>query len=95
MKQYYVYIMASRSRTLYIGMTSDLAYRVAQHKQKRFADSFTAKYNVTRLVYFEVFGDSYSAAVRERQLKKWRRAKKIALIESINPDWRDLSLDLD
>ena len=95
MKQYYVYIMASLSRTLYIGMTSDLAYRVAQHQQKRFADSFTAKYNVTRLVYFEVFGDAYSAVVRERQLKKWLRSKKIALIESINPDWRDLSLDLD
>ena len=95
MHETYVYIMASLSRTLYIGMTGDLNVRVNEHKEKRYQQSFTAKYNVNQLVYFEVFDDLHEAARRERQLKGWRRARKIALIESMNPQWRDLSQDLE
>ena len=95
MNETYVYILASLSRTLYIGMTTDLIFRVSEHKQKRYPRSFTAKYNVNRLVYFEVFGDPDEAARRERQLKGWRRARKIALIESTNPKWHDLSHGLE
>jgi len=91
MPEYYVYIMSNWSRTLYIGVTDDLIARVNQHKTKAKA-SFTAKYNVTDLVYCEMTGDILSAIRREKQLKGWLRAKKIALIESVNPEWRDLSL---
>ncbi|MCA9987069.1 MAG: GIY-YIG nuclease family protein, partial [Anaerolineales bacterium] len=80
---------------LYIGMTGDLNVRVNEHKEKRYQQSFTAKYNVNQLVYFEVFDDPHEAARRERQLKGWRRDRKIALIKSMNPQWRDLSQDLE
>jgi putative endonuclease len=90
MKQYYVYIMTNRSRTLYIGVTSDLARRVYEHKQKRLP-GFTSKYNITQLVYYEVTTDVHAAIAREKELKGWLRAKKVALIEAMNPEWEDLS----
>ncbi len=92
MKDYYVYIMSNWSRTLYIGVTSDLMGRVYQHKMKM-VPGFTAKYNVTDLVYFETTGEVMSAITREKQLKGWLRKKKVDLIESVNPEWRDLSLE--
>ena len=90
MKQYFVYIMSSRTGTLYTGLTNDLGRRVWQHKEKRI-EGFTKKYDVTRLVYFEGFGDVHEAIAREKVIKGWRRSKKLALIESLNPKWRDLS----
>ena len=89
--QYYVYIMTNKSRTLYTGITNDLELRVYEHKQKLVPD-FTAKYNITRLVYFEVTQDVQAAITREKQIKGWLRSKKIALIESVNPEWKDLSM---
>lgn len=82
--------MASKLRTLYTGVTNDLERRVCQHKEKT-QESFTKRYNVTRLVYFEDFRDIGDAIAREKQIKGWRRSKKIALIESQNPKWKDLS----
>jgi putative endonuclease len=90
MRQYYVYIMASRSRTLYTGVTNDLVRRVVEHKQKR-VPGFTARYNITKLVYFEATPNVRSAILREKQIKGWLRAKKVALIEADNPQWQDLS----
>ena len=90
---YFVYIVASRSRTLYIGITGDLRMRVYQHKEKLHADGFAATYNCDRLVWFERFMDPSNAIAREKQLKGWIRAKKIALIEKSNSTWEDLSED--
>ncbi len=87
--QYYLYIMANESRMIYTGVTNDLERRVYQHKQK--LDGFTKKYNSTKLVYYEVTDDARSAIRREKQLKGWLRSKKVALIDSMNPLWRDLS----
>ena len=87
---YYVYIVASRSRVLYTGLTNDLERRVFEHKNK-LTPGFTAKYNVDRLVYFEDTGDVLAAIAREKQVKAWTRAKRVALIESTNSDWRDLA----
>jgi putative endonuclease len=90
----YVYILASeRNGTLYVGVTSDLGKRVYQHKNKEI-DGFTKKYEVDRLVYYEIYDDIFMAITREKQLKKWRRRWKLELIESVNPEWRDLSADL-
>ncbi|MCU1269642.1 MAG: excinuclease subunit [Acidobacteriaceae bacterium] len=89
-KTYYVYIMASQRRVLYIGITSHIERRVRQHKSHVFG-GFTAKYNVTNLVYFERYGSVMKAIRREKELKDWRREKKIALIGAENPKWRDLS----
>jgi putative endonuclease len=88
----YVYIVASRSRRIYIGVTSDLVRRVDEHKRK-VGSSFAAKYNMDRLVYYEQYGDIRDAIEREKQLKKWRREKKVGLIERENPEWRDLTED--
>lgn len=93
MKQYYVYIMASFNQVLYIGVTNDLRRRVYQHKNKSHPESFTARYNVNRLIYFETFGDIQAAIAREKQLKSWRREKKVALFTAENPRWQDLSLE--
>ena len=90
MKQYYIYIMANRSKTLYIGVTNNLERRLYEHKHYLVA-GFTSTYKMTRLVYFEEMSDVYAAIAREKYIKGWLRAKKVALIESINPDWRDLS----
>ena len=92
MKPFYVYIMANRSRTLYTGVTNSLERRVFEHKQK-LVPGFTRKYDITRLVYWEETFDIREAIAREKQIKGWRRSKKIALIESLNPEWRDLSDD--
>ena len=91
-KQYFVYIMANTGGVLYVGVTSNLEARVDQHKHKRL-DGFTKRYNITRLVYFEATNDVRAAIAREKQTKGWRRSKKIALIESINAQWKDLSED--
>lgn len=93
MKQYYVYLMASFKQTLYVGATNDLARRVHQHKTKADPDSFTARYNIDRLVYFETFGDVRDAIAREKEIKAWRRSKKVALIESQNPTWKELTFN--
>lgn len=90
---YYVYILASRSRTLYTGVTGDLSRRVYQHKEKAHK-GFTSRYYVTRLVYYAVFGDPRLAIAREKQIKAWRRSKKVALINSVNPKWLDISEQL-
>ena len=87
---YHVYILAGRSGVLYTGVTGDLARRVIQHRERKVA-GFAAKYNVTRPVYYELFGSPAAAIAREKQIKGWVRAKKVALIESKNPHWRDLS----
>jgi len=94
LKQYYVYMMTNHSRTLYIGVTNDLQRRVHEHKQKQ-VPGFTQKYNITQLVYYEETSDIKSAIAREKQIKGWLRSKKIALIESLNPGWRDLTNDWD
>ena len=89
-KQFYVYILASkRNGTLYTGVTSNLIQRVWQHKHNM-VKGFTKKYNVKILVYFEVHPNAESAIIREKQIKKWRRAWKLQLIEKKNPDWKDL-----
>ena len=90
MKHYYVYILANGSKTLYTGVTSNLQRRMYEHKQHLVA-GFTSKYHVTRLVYFEETSDVQAALAREKSIKGWLRAKKVALIESDNPGWRDLS----
>jgi putative endonuclease len=89
-KRYYVYILTNPSRTLYTGITSHLQQRVLQHKAKTFP-GFTSKYNINRLVYFEVFEYVGNAIAREKEIKSWTRAKRVALIESKNPKWDDLS----
>jgi putative endonuclease len=87
---YYVYLLASRKHgTLCLGVTNDLIRRVYQHKSKALA-GFTAKYGVNRLVWFETHDDVIAAISREKEIKKWRRDWKIILIETGNPDWRDL-----
>ncbi len=90
MRNYYVYILSSFTRTLYIGVTNDLQRRIREHKQK-LVPGFTSKYDVDRLVYFEEFADVREAIAREKQLKKWARLKKERLIKTVNPNWEDLS----
>ena len=87
---YFVYIMTNRSRTLYIGVTNNLVRRVREHKTG-IGSGFTAKYKLNRLVYFERFEDVHNAIEREKRIKGWLRTKKIALIVSVNPAWKDLS----
>ena len=88
-QHYYVYILASkRNGTLYTGMTNDLLFRVHQHKNDLVA-SFTKKYQVHRLVYFEVHENPYDAILREKRIKKWKRQWKVNLIEKDNPEWKD------
>jgi putative endonuclease len=91
MKTYWVYIMSNKSRRLYVGSTSKLPYRVFQHKNKLYPDSFTARYEFYMLVWCEPFGNVIRARMREVELKGWRRAKKLKLILAQNPDWADLS----
>jgi len=85
----YVYILASRSRVLYVGVTADLASRVSRHQQGK--TGFISRYGILQLVYFEESDDVRSAIAREKQIKGWKRARKLALVESVNPEWRDLS----
>ena len=91
-RSYYTYVMASRSQTLYIGVTGNLLRRVFQHKWKEH-EGFTAKYNCDRLVWFEEHHEVSIAIAREKQLKGWLRSRKIGLIEATNPAWIDLSRD--
>lgn len=88
--KYWVYIVASRSGTLYVGMTNDISIRIAQHKSGEI-EGFSCRYHCDRLVYWEGFDEVVKAINREKQLKGWRRSKKIALIESVNPRWADLA----
>ena len=92
MKTYYVYIMTNKSGTLYTGMTNNLIRRVTEHKEK-LVPGFTSKYNIDRLIYFATTHDVNAAIAMEKQIKGWRRSKKIALIESMNPEWKDLSVE--
>jgi putative endonuclease len=89
-RDYYVYILSNVSRTLYVGFTSNLEKRMYEHRMK-LVDGFTRRYNITMLVYFGQTSDVESALMRERELKGWRRDKKVSLIETMNPAWRDLS----
>ena len=89
-KTYYVYLLASKSRRLYVGMTNNLERRLYEHKNK-LVDGFTKSYSIDRLVFFESTNDVRVALEREREIKKWRREKKISLIEYMNPAWEDLS----
>ncbi|MEQ8524455.1 GIY-YIG nuclease family protein [Gracilimonas sp.] len=91
-KSYYVYILSNNSRMLYTGMTNDLQQRVYQHKQKQ-VSGFTKKYNLYKLVYYAETDDVGYAIRREKEIKGWSRKKKKELIESINPEWRDLAKD--
>jgi len=84
--------MTNKSRTLYTGVTNDLQRRVYEHKQK-LVPGFTAKYNISRLVYFEETSEALSAIAREKQIKGWLRVKKTNLVESVNPEWLDLAED--
>ena len=89
-KQYYVYIMTNKNNTvLYTGITNDLKRRAYEHKEK-IAEGFTKQYNITKLVYYEVFQDSYHAIQREKKIKGGSREKKIELVNTINSQWKDL-----
>ncbi len=89
-KNYYVYIVSSfKNRVLYIGITSDLKKRIWEHKQKM-VRGFTQKYNVDRLVYYEVYDDPQTAIQREKNMKDWKRDWKVKRIENLNPEWNDL-----
>ncbi len=89
-KTYFVYLLASKSRKLYVGVTNNLERRLYEHKHK-LVEGFTKAYNIDRLVFFESTSDVRVAVEREKEIKKWRREKKIALIESMNATWEDLS----
>jgi putative endonuclease len=92
MKSYYIYIMTNKPKILYTGVTKSLERRVYEHKHKLVA-GFTSKYNITKLVHYEETNEVQVALAREKQIKGWLRSKKIALIESENPEWKDLSLE--
>ena len=91
-KSYYVYILTNNSGTLYIGITSDLIKRIWQHKNK-IVKGFTEKYNISKLIYYEEYSDPENAILREKQLKKWNRHKKIELIKKVNSKFEELSLE--
>jgi putative endonuclease len=92
-RQYFVYMTASISKVLYVGVTNDLVRRVWEHKEK-LVSGFTETYHVDRLVYYEVADEVLTAIAREKQIKGYRREKKVALIDAMNPGWKDLYLDL-
>ena len=92
MKTYFVYIVASRSLVLYVGVTNDLVRRMYEHKHKIF-QGFTEKYDVDRLLYFETFADIQQAINREKQLKGWARSKKLVLIEKSNPEFKEITFE--
>ena len=91
-KTYHVYLLASRSRVLYTGVTNDLMSRVGQHREGK-VSSFTAKYRIHRLVYVETFHDVRAAIAREKQIKSWTRDKRAEVIQAANPTWLDLAAD--
>jgi len=90
MKDYYVYIISNKSKTIYIGVTNNLVRRMFENKNK-LVEGFSKKYNLTKLVYYEVCSEISNAIKREKQLKNWHRDWKVNLIESLNPNWEDLS----
>jgi len=93
-KQYFIYILSNKYNTvLYVGFTNDLVRRIYEHKNK-LVESFTEKYNIDKLVYYEVFDDAYNAITREKQVKGFSRTKKLNLINSINKEWKDLYEEL-
>lgn len=92
MKQFFVYILANSTKMTYIGITNNIERRVFEHK-KGLIEGYTKKYNISKLVYLETGSDINMAIKREKQLKGWIRAKKVNLIESVNPNWDDLSLE--
>jgi putative endonuclease len=92
-KRYWVYILASHKRTLYVGMTSNLERRIYEHRHK-LIEGFTKRYNVNQLVYYEETNLAEAAIEREKQIKSWRREKKLDLIRSFNPKWHDFSKDI-
>ena len=92
MRTYYVYILTNATHRLYVGVTNDLQRRMYEHKNK-LAPGFTSKYNLSWLVYYETTSDVRAAIAREKQIKGWRRSKKVALLESTNPNWGDLSAE--
>ena len=92
MKSYYVYIATNQAGTLYIGVTNNLERRMQEHRSGQIP-GFTADYKINKLIYFEETPEIEAAIVREKQLKGWRRSKKLALIDTQNPKWRDLASD--
>jgi putative endonuclease len=93
MKQYFIYILKNTSGLLYIGITSDLKKRLYEHKEK-LVEGFTQKYNIDKLVYYEMYSDAMTAIEREKQLKKWSRSKKLLLIKKMNPGFVELNIEL-
>jgi putative endonuclease len=91
--QYYVYIMASQSGVLYTGVTNDLNRRVGEHKEGQIS-GFTKNYKVSQLVYYETMDNVNAAIAREKQIKRWRREKKVKLVETINRGWKDLAREV-
>lgn len=92
MRQFFVYILSSRSGVLYVGITSNLERRLYEHQQG-LIDGFSNKYGIKRLIYYEVFDDALSAIDRQKQIKGWRRSKKVELIRMLNPSFKELRLD--
>jgi len=89
-KQYYVYIMTNATNTVaYTGVTNDLYRRIYEHKNK-LSEGFTARYNINKLVYYEVYQDTENTILREKQIKSWSREKKVKLVNTMNQDWHDL-----
>ena len=95
MADWYVYIMSNGAHTLYTGMTDQLPQRVTQHKDRLYVKAFTARYTFDRLVYYESAADKKAAALREKRIKNWPRAKRVNLIQASNPNWDDLSSRFD
>lgn len=94
MKLWYIYIMSNKPQgVIYVGVTDNLIERVKEHKLKVYPNSFTAKYNCNKLIYFEEWEDGFKATIREKQLKKWKRDWKVNLIDDMNPAWMDISLN--
>jgi len=94
MKHWYVYIMSNKPNgVIYVGVTDDIESRVLEHKRKVLKNSFTAKYNCDKLVYFEEIDSGIEATTREKQMKKWKREWKVKLIKEMNPSWADLSIN--
>ena len=93
MTGWYFYIISNANRTLYAGIAANLIARVEEHRRGAYPNGFTARYNFDRLVYFECLRSQQEAATREKQVKGWRRSRKMELILSMNPEWRDLTVD--
>lgn len=90
-KPWAVYIMSNSAHTLYTGITNDLPRRVREHKERKFENAFTARYTFNRLVWYEFAASQEDAAQREKQIKRWTRARRVALIQKTNPNWNDLA----